>query len=694
MKRPSRTARRALWITATGAALLCAAAEARAGSFDSDGSYLRDPSAVAFQGFEAEPERYLPDGVDPSCSEPMFLQVAAEDALEGGSYLTVNVNESCSERFVVHLPKNNASYRASVWMRHGAVDAQLTILYGASSPRGASRIKLFPTGQYTNDGWVELESNEFPVDGADVEVAYLLVTDYADREGVDLDALELVAAGEHVSERPCRGVGDPVCTSEEICLYHRCRLGRMSVPPLPPEAWRDDAVDILQSRMRVFFGGRKTRLEDLPAALAVLESIRSAETAWAFWNGWARAMRRLHDWHTRAGSSFRGSYSGTRRLNVCFIEGDGDASAHIWPQDPRYRDLLVSHTGSDGTHGLAQGDRLVAVDGHHPIAWALSLAEEDWGWWQACDSEVFTEFAERMRGLILAYATEFTVVHCDQGTGTCDPVPRTYVVTELPEESGSHVSCDNRPFYHFVGDDNPGPDHRVGWSFFRGQIAGTDPAEAIYGMVWDTLYGGGDPTGWVNTNISEAIDDWKANARGVILDHRAGSGGTLDAVDNLARLVRPPEVIAIDFSPIQQSGFDGPATPAEGVALFQHHEAEWGWEVGAIDHDPVLPVALILHRDGSASDYMPFALKGSPKVRLFASQPTAGAFSTYLSFNYWGGISWQLASGEPISSDGRPLIGHGVQPDEVVVLRQSDVLAGIDTVHEAALAWVRQELKP
>jgi C-terminal processing protease CtpA/Prc len=234
----------------------------------------------------------------------------------------------------------------------------------------------------------------------------------------------------------------------------------------------------------------------------------------------------------------------------------------------------------------------------------------------------------------------------------------------------------------------------VGWQFFQGAIAGTTPEEAIFGMVWDTLYGGGDPSGHVNSHISQAIDDWKASARGVILDHRAGSGGTLDAVDNLSRLVRPPETIAIDWSPMMIAGFDGPETAVEGVALFEQHKATFPWTVGATDYDPQLPVALITHRDVSASDYLPYALKGSPKLRVFGPHGTAGAFSTFVNYRYWGGLSYQFANGEPIASDGAALIGHGVVPDELVDQRQSDLLAGVDTIHEAALAWVRQELKP
>src|SRR5262249_36894243 len=102
----------------------------------------------------------------------------------------------------------------------------------------------------------------------------------------------------------------------------------------------------------------------------------------------------------------------------------------------------------------------------------------------------------------------------------------------------------------------------------------------------------------------------------------------------------------------------------------------------------------ILHRDGSASDYMPFGMKGAPKVRIFAPHATAGAFSTYVELSSWGGLYYQIASGDTIAADGHALIGQGVTPDVVVLPTQSDLIAGKDTLFEAALAWVRQELGP
>jgi C-terminal processing protease CtpA/Prc len=116
------------------------------------------------------------------------------------------------------------------------------------------------------------------------------------------------------------------------------------------------------------------------------------------------------------------------------------------------------------------------------------------------------------------------------------------------------------------------------------------------------------------------------------------------------------------------------------------------YTVGDPGYDPDLPVALIIHRDGSASDYMPYGMKGAPNVKLFGPHPTAGAFSTYISLEWWS-FGFQFASGDTYGADGSALIGHGVAPDVVVQQKQSDLLAGKDSLHEAALAWVRKGLK-
>ena len=684
--------------SALAAAALLVSAEAAAGSFDGYGQYIPDPAAVVSLDFGAdfdpEAQRHVPPETPGACLTPGFQLKEGPDALDGTDFLHVQTysEESCVERFLVDLPAQQGSYVARLWMRHGSIDAQLTVLYPDDSGLDTVAAKLAPTGRVTSDGWVELTTNEVPIDGALASHIYLRVYD-ADSIGSDIDALEIVPAGVYWEQRSCAGTADPVCGPGAVCRHNRCRLGRLSVPPLPDDDVRDEMVDVMQSQLRVFFGGRKNRLANLPAALDKLDGIRQAATAWDFWNGWATAFVLLQDWHTEAYGPLT-SIERRARLSACFIEGDADASASAWPKHPKFRDLLVSHTGLSGTHGISQGDRLVAVDGQHPFDWALGLKDVRWSLWRANDDLVFSELAEHMRGMILDHATTFSVLKCSTITGTCNEVPETYVVADLPDDTGSQVRCDNRPFYHFTGGGNPSLDHSVGFAFFQGRIANTTPQEAIFGLLWDTLYGGGDPNGWVNSHIKDAYTYFKQNARGVILDHRAGNGGTVDASEVTTTLVRPPEAVLVMTSPNEFAGFDGPETPAEGIAIFEKYQSLYAMEVGSTSYDPDMPVALLLHRDGSASDFMPFGMKGAPKVKIFAQGPTAGAFSTYYQYVYWGGISWRMATGDSIASDGSPLIGHGVAPDVVVEQKQSDLLAGRDTVHEAGLAWVRDNLKP
>lgn len=676
------------------AMLVTHAFSARAGDFDERGVYAPSSAAAAFVDFEAgfDPASdYVPHEGGPGECFPSYSLVPSTDALSGAVLLRINVKGyGCAERIVVRgIGSRKTSYRATLWMRHGGLDAQLTAKYRAETGLETRHAKLAPTGRATSDGWIELASNELPVDGSSLEVLYVKLVDH-DAIGTEIDAIEVVEAGPFVEESPCAGALDTVCGEEGVCISGRCVLGRLHVPPLPEPSVRGEVVQRMRSLLSIFFGGRKTRLLDLPRALSRIDALAEAKTAWTFWNGFATAIRELHDWHTRARGDIQYA-GGARRLNACFIAGDADASVAAWPRHPVHLDVLVSHVGPTSS-GLDAGDRLVAIDGEHPIVWALALKGLDWGFWQACDDRVFAEPIERLKELIPRFASQLTVVKCSKLSGECEDIPRTIEVADLLDSTG-FVACDNRPVYSLVSN-NPGPNHDVGYEFYSGQVAGTSSDEKIRALIWDTLYGGGNPKGAVNTSLRKAFESFKAEARGVILDHRAGNGGTLDGAETATTLMRAPETVLAFRSPIDSAGFDGPADLTEGLALFEASKLVSPYRVGADDHDPELPVAVLLHRDGSASDFFPFGVKGSPRTKIFGVGPTAGAFSTFYVIDPLGPVSFQFASGDSISAEGEALIGQGVEPDEVVLQRQSDLLAGRDTMVEAALAWLRTELKP
>lgn len=685
---------------------------ANAGEFDARGVFSATADATYFDSF-ADPSLYLPSDTMGSCAKPHFELIAgATDALDGDSYVRLNTPTSCADRFVLFddgsadlmidgerptTPHEKAMYRASIWIRHGSCEARVTVRYSETELVIA---QLAPTGRATSDGWIELASNEIPIDGTRQPLVYIRMASFATEEGIDLDALELERVADYRDQPACSGVRDPVCGPDALCLGGRCKLGGLSVPPLPREEIKGEMVDTMKGKLETFFGAKKTRAEDLPLALETLEAMRGAETAWQFWNGWATAVRQLHDWHTNASSSLL-ERTGRPRLNVCFVEGDADLSQTVAPKHPQYRDILVSHVGLASAAGLHPGDRLVAIDGKHPIEWARGLVDVDWGYHIACDATSFADLVEELGGFtarISRYASNMSVIRCDAATLTCSDQIETIAIDASLSDGAAVdvVSCDNRPSYHLGSASPNANNHYVFGTAFKGRIEDTTDDEKIYGMVWDDLYGGGTTTSGINKTILDQSAFWKANARGVILDHRAGNGGTIDAPEFLTQLVRPQEVLAVTLMPMETAGYPGPQTLEEGLELFNFAQSVDGarYTVGSPDHDPTLPVALITHRDGSASDYLPLGMKGAPKVKLFGPGPTAGAFSTYIQFYYWGGMSFQFASGDTIRNDGVPMLGTGVMPDVVVQQKQSDLMAGVDSIHEAALAWVRQELKP
>jgi hypothetical protein len=670
-----------------------------AGSFDPQGNFTFDPNAVATEGFEAFVDSDPDAGPDSDAGGIQGLSSAQSvDALQGNRTAMVESSDWGWVIVPLAFPARSLSVSARLWTRRPNLDAVLVADF-MTDLAGRSLASMFPTGRCTSDGWTELRSAPISIAGADLQRVAIAI-----QGSGEVDAVELVADGLYAPSKSCSGVFDPVCSRDQVCLAGGCRDGAQYVPPLPSEPERGRVVDWLYTRVQYLFGGHRTRSQYLPAALAGIDAMRSAKTAWAFWNGFATAVHRLHDWHTRTNGMIQ-TVGSLAHLNLCFIEGEADLSQAQWPSDPRYPDLVVSYTGTDHNLGLRAGDRLVAVDGIHPIAWARELGAVDWGYWQADDDRGSAEAAERMRGLIVAYARNFTVLRCDRASHACSEAPEVIQVDALARDApddADRVYCDNRPFYH-LGQAGPSADvHWVGGGIFFGLLADSQSGEDIYGMVFDSLWG---PT--MNAQYQRYNELLKQTARGLILDHRSGNGGTVEPAETITQLVRDPLDIAIFPFDRPMADFEGPDTVQQGLDIFNRYKKytndpdrpatvfpDLTFTVGSSHADKQLPVALLVQRDGSASDYLAYGMKGAPKARIFGPHATAGAFSSFFNLNFWGGFGVQLASGDTVCVDGEARIGHGVEPDEVVLCKQSDLLQGRDTIYERALAWVRRELKP
>ncbi|MBK8258660.1 MAG: hypothetical protein IPK82_39125 [Polyangiaceae bacterium] len=554
---------------------------------------------------------------------------------------------------------------------------------------------LFPTGRVTSDGWVEVANHHLRVDG---ERATSVKLGAFAADGADIDAVEVVVDGDAslfppIANAKCAGITQSAqCAADQVCMFSECRTMSGVVPPIPAD--RDQVADYLQSRLTLLFGPFRERTFDLPNALVAIQQMKSAQDPWNYWNAFTLAVRKLRDGHTTTSNIADFNLRGRVPINVCFIEGDGDLSQAAAPKDPSYLDVLVSHTGSEYTLGLKPGDRLVKVDGQHPIAWARNLVQVQWSLPPISNPRTFGELAAVLSRLIGRYAAEIEVIHCDSAQGTCG-APQTISITDIPflppDAPSGAPTCDNRPLRHLANSPadhgNNAPD-----GVYSGIVVESNDTEKIFGLEWESLYTTTGNDG-VGAGLKKAVSTWKTQgANGIILDHRTGTGGTIEAPKILWNysVVRHPN----DYYQDRQRAEDEQPSLEEGKAVFDLAKSKNQINYAGTPTPSTVPVALLLTVDVSASDWLPLGMKGTPHIKLFAPFETNGAFSTRYSFGYWLGVNYVIATGDTFLPDGYTMNGTGVSPDVVVLPKQSDLMVGKDTVYEAALAWIRSEVAP
>lgn len=656
-----------------------APATAHAASFNAEGELVVAPDAVTFLDFEQD--LIPPDG-------GASLTVEDEGALVGKRVLKLGAFGGAD--VPVELLDGDHEYAVSAWIKGGETVVDVEISYADNTHSSVDELAtLYPTGRMTSDGWVEVGNDHVRVAGsrgASVSIGFFAAG------GAQVDALEVVAtrplAFDEISGGTCSGSADPTCGDQQVCLFSQCRYVGGLVPDLPED---DDVRAYLGARLELLFGPLLNRRLDLPNARLALDRMRHAPDPWTYWNGFMLAVRRLHDGHTTTSGISDFVFQNEKPIGLCFIEGDADLSHGIAPQDPLYLDVLVSHSSGFRDLGLAAGDRLVRVDGQHPIAWARAQIEHHWSISPTSDHDTFAELAEQLRGLVARYASTIEVVRCDAATGTCGPletIDMTAIPTIAEGEPFEGTSCDNRPLRHLA--DSPA-NHAAGSdTVYHGLLNESDANEAIYGAEWESLYttNGNDGSG---AGLKAAVAQFKSDARGVVLDHRSGNGGTLLANDILWNFAVPQHPITVYLD--RQHKEDEEPTLFEGLAAFQAGVSGNYADRAGSASPTTMPIALLTTRDVSASDWLPLGMKGvASNVKVFAPFETNGGFSTRYAFGYWLGLNYVIAVGDSFDATGQTRNGRGVEPDVVVLPKQSDLLVGKDTVYEAALAWVRSEL--
>lgn len=190
-------------------------------------------------------------------------------------------------------------------------------------------------------------------------------------------------------------------------------------------------------------------------------------------------------------------------------------------------------------------------------------------------------------------------------------------------------------------------------------------------------------------SFQDDISDFKLDAilhhfnlcNGLIIDIRDNGGGRVDCAEKVAARFTNKRVLYgyscykngpghNDFSELTELYVD----PADYNLRWQK------------------PVALITNRGcfSAANDFTNM-MKRMPKVRLFGDR-TGGGGGMPISSELPCGWSVRFSSAPSFDAEKKQIEG-GIDPDEFVSLTESDKLKGVDTLIEAARAWINGMIK-
>lgn len=621
--------------------------------------------------------------------------------------LALNATPAAAGRRVeLHLWQRPLGTRASASLYWSVGDGDSDLSLGV--------ISLRPTGRVTSDGWEEWSSGPFDfLAGGLHGPRWLVLTDaqyqayFVSYSSLDpalrvvLDGLELLDLGPAaVPPAPCTALDEATsCGPLGACLFGRCADSALVNGPPPLDAQR--RADYLARRLfeyRHFEGGRlpQARLDGLSATLTALAAPELADPA-RFWPRFSAAVADLRDGHASAPLA---AYPADLRPDVCLHLGQAD----LLPGAP-LRPLVFSTSGLGAlAAGLLVGDALVAIDGLEPAQWARQSGRIT----HPGDPAGFDLVtAPDLLAAALRGGSRLGFARCGGPLACAEPaVERVELDTVTlagadiwqgrpPAWLQQRQRCD----YRFGRDvDDP--------QVTRYQFAGWADRDGVR-----TLLINGVPSLWGEAGqarqqaVLEALTD---GASLLILDQRSGSGGSIEAVDLLlTQLVAQDDFYAMDLYPWLE---DRPLDADLMAGLAGCAGDSWGcanslrWVLGQA-HEPAGPpyaagrarLAVLNGMDVSGNDYTSrLVTYRSAPTRIFGGGATWGAFGVI-----WGlpahdeelyGGSFQVhdtvfrASAADGSTDFAT--GTGVLPDEVVYQRQSDALAGVDSVIEAARAWL------
>lgn len=596
----------------------------------------------------------------------------------------------------------------------GDVDALLDNRFEGYQRLGA--LPFQPTGRVTDDGWAEWTSGpvDFTLAGL-VDAGVLSVLDehatYAWRRAatfdpdvrVLLDGFGIYDLGEAaVPARECNLMNEEnACGPLGACQFGRCTDAAATVGP------KLENLDLRQQYLarRIFLienieGGRGP-LARFGAFRDKMMSVAEEPSSTRYWTAVDEAFDGLADGHV---SEPFPTYPLRLGNGICMYESEAD----LLPGTPT-APMVFEHSDNAASQGLQVGDVLVAIDGVSVDEWRAAATRllRYGGDPRARDFITTPQLATAamMAGSTLTFqrctpatpgeacaAEDLTTVEIDFGT-----LMSGLYTGELPDWRFDDRTCD----FRFR---RPLERQNVREYSFAGFVDDQGVREVLINGV-PSQYGRGGQQ-WFST-ISAALD---GSADRMLLDERTGGGGSIEAVDMMgARLLAQDEFYAMDLfpqlsRPIDDNLRSALRTCSQNRTFFGDCGNAFAWVLGEQSGGRGLAststLAVITGQDVSGNDFLTKLITyRTAGTRIFGPAPTYGAF----------GVIWQLPALPGELSGGSVQVhdtvfladsgdtnldfatGIGVEPDEVVLQKQSDAVAGVDTLLERARAWVRGE---
>jgi hypothetical protein len=515
-----------------------------------------------------------------------------------------------------------------------------------------------------------------------------------------IDAVEVDKAPGAVQSGACTlATVDADCGMAGDCWFGHCIDSAFAWGALPAAMHQDDLVQRWVFTATSLLADRSSVAKGAPAFSAAAAVVAGA-TPRTFFGALNEQVTALRDAHTTMGQPALSNTPVEALLNrssggldACFgvVQNDlpgGDSALHY----------AVFATGGHSalTETVSVGDLLTAIDGGDPDAW-LSSALARFALYLPNDPSADPSHrAIYLGSLVSHHASTIELSHCAPA-GCAAPVTipigaeifAKYTATSgIP---GYSLTCTPRFLPAVASATDTGSDKvfvETQGALSKVQFDGFEPDPSTEDQAWKTPF-------------QQAL----ASAN-VLVDARYGHGGQFALGTWLASQIRGADqpvawlalpradADSVDAPWLLGSGWDACLLSANAPS----NACYWGGHYfEASGTSTAAKIAWIDSWDVSMNDFLPRTLKGATDVRIFGPHPSFGAYGVISSLAPMAG-NWTFGSIQVLDTRfgatfddavSQPWAsGKGVAPDQVVVQKLSDLVAGQDTLVNAALTWL------